>query len=59
MATIHQPSSRLLEMFDHLYIIAGGRCMYQGSVHGLVPYLAAVNLICPSYHNPADFGMDS
>ncbi|KAI9554261.1 ABC protein [Daphnia sinensis] len=58
VATIHQPSSRLLDHFDHLYIVAGGSCMYQGPVEFLVPYLQTVNLHCPKYHNPADFVMD-
>ena len=56
VATIHQPSSRLLQLFDHLYIVADGRCMYQGNVDGLVPFLNGVSLVCPSYHNPADYG---
>lgn len=56
VATIHQPSSRLLGYFDHLYIVADGACIYQGPVDSLVPFLQAENLICPNYHNPADFG---
>lgn len=57
VATIHQPSSRLLDYFDHLYIVAGGMCIYQGPIASLVPYLQTANLQCPSYHrNPADFG---
>ncbi|KZS01911.1 ABC protein, subfamily ABCG, partial [Daphnia magna] len=58
VTTIHQPSTRLLDQFDHLYIVAGGRCMYQGPVDSLIPYLQTMNLYCPNYHNPADFAID-
>ncbi|XP_046639075.1 ATP-binding cassette sub-family G member 1-like [Daphnia pulicaria] len=58
VATIHQPSSRLLDHFDNLYIVAKGSCIYQGPTGSLVSYLKTVNLNCPSYHNPADFVMD-
>ncbi len=30
--------------------------MYQGPIGFLVPYFHSMNLNCPSYHNPADFG---
>jgi ATP-binding cassette subfamily G (WHITE) protein 1 len=56
VTTIHQPSSRLLGYFDHLYIVASGFCIYQGPVRHLVPYFQSMNLNCPSYHNPIDFG---
>lgn len=56
VTTIHQPNSHLLDHFDHLYIVAGGSCIYQGPVKSLVPYLQTFNLQCPKYHNPADFG---
>lgn len=59
VCTIHQPSGLLIRMFDHLYAVADGQCVYQGSGTNLVQFLADVNLQCPSSYNPADFLLET
>ncbi|KAF7490470.1 ATP-binding cassette sub-family G member 1 [Sarcoptes scabiei] len=56
ISTIHQPSARVFNLFDHIYIISyNGYCIYEGSPKNLLQHLSKVDLICPQFHNPADF----
>ncbi|KAH0547421.1 ATP-binding cassette sub-family G member 4-like [Cotesia glomerata] len=55
VCTIHQPSAAIYEMFDHVYLLADGHCMYQGAPSNTISYFANSGLHCPQYHNPADY----
>ncbi|CAH1397760.1 unnamed protein product [Nezara viridula] len=56
VCTIHQPSASLFELFDRVYVMAQGRCIYQGgsSAH-LLYYLAANGFVCPTHYSIADY----
>ncbi|CAH0702594.1 unnamed protein product [Spodoptera exigua] len=55
VCSLHTPSARLFAEFDHVYVVAGGRCAYQGTAPGVVPFLNELQLPCPKTYNPADF----
>ncbi|XP_054927433.1 ATP-binding cassette sub-family G member 1-like isoform X2 [Dermacentor andersoni] len=52
---IHAPSAKIFSYFDRLYMVSSGRCIYNGRVDELIPFLAQRGLHCPEYHNPADY----
>jgi ABC-type multidrug transport system ATPase subunit len=54
--SIHQPSALLFETLDQLYVMAEGRCLFRGDPRQLLPFLShSAQLVCPPYHNPADY----
>ncbi|ERL93810.1 ATP-binding cassette sub-family G member 4 [Dendroctonus ponderosae] len=55
VCTIHQPSASLFQMFDQVYVLAGGRCLYQGGTDNMIPFFEDVQSPCPKFHNPADY----
>ncbi|XP_034670136.1 ATP-binding cassette sub-family G member 1 [Drosophila subobscura] len=58
ICTIHQPTALTFAMFDYLYAIAEGKCIYAGGSQNLLPFLGALNMHCPEYYNPADYLME-
>ncbi|XP_055683559.1 ATP-binding cassette subfamily G member 4 [Lutzomyia longipalpis] len=55
ICSIHTPSAKMFAMFDHVYIMANGQCVYQGLGSNIVNYMQNIGLICPVTYNPADF----
>jgi ATP-binding cassette, subfamily G (WHITE), eye pigment precursor transporter len=40
ICTIHQPSSELFHMFDHLYLMSEGRLAYQGDLNKALDFFS-------------------
>ncbi|KAJ8922757.1 hypothetical protein NQ315_007792 [Exocentrus adspersus] len=55
ICSIHTPSAKLFSVFDNVYIIAAGQCVYQGYGPEVVPFLSNLGIECPKHYNPADF----
>ncbi|XP_059622463.1 ATP-binding cassette subfamily G member 4 [Phlebotomus argentipes] len=55
VCTIHQPSGAILRLFDHMYVLAKGECVYQGPPLSIVPFMASRGYECPKHYNPSDF----
>uniref|UniRef100_A0A1B0GHE0 Putative transporter abc superfamily breast cancer resistance protein n=1 Tax=Lutzomyia longipalpis TaxID=7200 RepID=A0A1B0GHE0_LUTLO len=55
ICVIHQPSSFVLELFDDIYVLSDGQCLYNGSVEDIVPRFQEAGFLCPQYYNRADF----
>uniref|UniRef100_A0A1L8E4C2 Putative pleiotropic drug resistance pdr1-15 abc superfamily protein n=1 Tax=Nyssomyia neivai TaxID=330878 RepID=A0A1L8E4C2_9DIPT len=55
VCTIHQPSGVVLGLFDQVYILAKGQCVYQGSPQSIVPFMSSCGYECPKHYNPSDY----
>ncbi|EFN82123.1 ATP-binding cassette sub-family G member 1, partial [Harpegnathos saltator] len=58
ICTIHQPSAAIYQIFDHIYLVVDGHCMYRSSPDETIGYFARQGLQCPKYHNPADYMLE-
>jgi len=58
ICTIHQPSAAVYQLFDHIYLVVNGQCLYAGTPDNTVNYFAQQGFQCPQYHNPADYMLE-
>ena len=56
--TIHQPSSRIQLLLDHLIILARDQLMYQGSPKDVGLHLGRMGRKAPKGENPIEFLID-
>jgi len=57
ICTIHQPSAKLFTLFDQVYVLARGKCLYNGNTDNMVQFLSSIGIPCNIAHNPADYGI--
>lgn len=56
--SIHQPRFSIFKLFDTLYLVAAGYCVYHGPAQEVLPFFASVGFTCEEHDNPADFILD-
>ncbi|CAL9205718.1 unnamed protein product [Musa hybrid cultivar] len=58
VTSVHQPASRVYQMFDSVLLLSGGSCLYFGKAKDAMYYFGSVGF-APRFHvNPADFMLD-
>ncbi|XP_057976701.1 ABC transporter G family member 1-like [Malania oleifera] len=54
VASIHQPSSEVFELFDDLCLLSSGRTVYFGPARAANEFFTSNGLPCPTLQNPSD-----
>lgn len=58
ICTIHQPQTKIFNLFDELIILNKGHIIYQGAATQVISHYAEAGFPCPPYTNPADHILD-
>ncbi|CAM9989954.1 unnamed protein product, partial [Phaeothamnion confervicola] len=59
ICTIHQPQSKIFNLFDNLILLKAGAIVYQGPTDQALAFFEANGFPCPALTNPADHLLDS
>ena len=54
LASIHQPSSEIFDLFDNAIFLSEGTLVYDGRVEDMGDYFDYIEKPCPNNYNPAD-----
>lgn len=57
-ASVHQPSSRVFQLFDNVLLLSEGSCLYFGRAKDAVGYFESIGYAPKFLVNPADFMLD-
>ena len=55
VCTIHQPSATTFQYFDSVFVLAQGKCVYQGLPRAMVSFLRLAQKECPKHYTPSDY----
>lgn len=56
LTTIHQPGSKVFNMFDKVYALSKtGRCIFEGAPEDVTKQTSNMGLDCPINYNPAEY----
>lgn len=58
VTSVHQPSSRVFQMFSSVLVLSEGRCLYFGKANEAMSYFESVGFTPSFPMNPADFLLD-
>lgn len=56
--TLHQPSSEIWEMLDHLVLLVQGHIIYNGPAHQALDFFVSCGYARPLHVNPSDYFLD-
>ena len=56
--SIHQPRYSIFKLFDTLFLIAAGHCVYHGPARDVLQFFSSIDFTCEEHNNPADFILD-
>ncbi|CAN6555416.1 unnamed protein product [Malus baccata var. baccata] len=58
VTSMHQPSSRVYQMFDSVLVMCDGKCLYFGKGSEAISYFGSIGFVPAFPMNPADFLLD-